>query len=286
MHTRHVGSSGRHRGYCAVTAPGVSDCAEDELGTWELPKNATTSWAAAQGVCTAYCAACQNCRYVSFSARWGDCSWFSACDLSRLERGVDGFQTVQVSALPLGESKHHGGPPRWRSVTAARRHGGHNGSSSSYLTDQEIASLHERVARARGVFIAPRRAVANALFVTAFNAPYMPIYRAWSCRVDRLGFKYLVWAGNKLELADTAHATVFHAPSLLTSGAAGVFNSRRFNSIAQTKLVVALCLLSYVSPPVHWLWLSDPDTYFISDPWPHLHRSLAAGCEYVFQVNT
>ena len=76
---------GKHvYGYCGVTgaAERVADCAVASHGTWKLNRSASRSSHAALGACRELCLGCERCHYISFSATFRDCSWFTSCDLS------------------------------------------------------------------------------------------------------------------------------------------------------------------------------------------------------------
>ena len=93
-------------GYCAATAEFVlnaaqgGDCASGSKGSWALPPFAKRDFASARAACVTHCNACARCAVVSYSPKWGDCSWFSSCDLSALRRDVEGFRTVRVRVAP------------------------------------------------------------------------------------------------------------------------------------------------------------------------------------------
>ena len=61
----------------------------------------------------AYAAAgCQRCRYVSYSPHHEDCSWFHACDYTKLQSEVNGFRSGRVEPSMIDFS---------RAVKAARQ---------------------------------------------------------------------------------------------------------------------------------------------------------------------
>ena len=62
-------------GYCAATAFG-GDCSLDTQGAFTSPSG---------DACVEQCKRCERCRFVSFSKRLNDCSWFSQCDMQQLE---------------------------------------------------------------------------------------------------------------------------------------------------------------------------------------------------------
>ena len=63
-------------------------------GAWRLSKRAQNGpLRAAAEHCLRLCSGCARCAYISFSQRYGDCSWFtaSACNLTRLSNEIKGF---------------------------------------------------------------------------------------------------------------------------------------------------------------------------------------------------
>ena len=50
--------------------------------------------------CLAFCAGCQRCRFISYSEIGRDCSWYNACDTSRLEPSWLRHRTAQVRHVP------------------------------------------------------------------------------------------------------------------------------------------------------------------------------------------
>jgi hypothetical protein len=85
------------RGYCQRTL-GPGDCAGGQQGTLDVSalKGSGDTMANMVLSCLQRCAACARCRYVSVSVRFGDCSWFSTCELQRLRTDVPGFFTADA----------------------------------------------------------------------------------------------------------------------------------------------------------------------------------------------
>ena len=90
-------------GYCAVTGdpayeevPQSASCTHGTSGSWPLADNETASWDTALHACALRCQACPRCRIVSYSMKWGDCSWFHSCPLDNLLHEVKGFRTAVV----------------------------------------------------------------------------------------------------------------------------------------------------------------------------------------------
>jgi len=66
-----------------VTQEGrIGDCERGASGSFGDPGSSRLSDAV--GACLQRCSQCPRCRYISVSTRHNDCSWFSACQLSRL----------------------------------------------------------------------------------------------------------------------------------------------------------------------------------------------------------
>eukprot|EP00966_Prymnesium_polylepis_P283112 6541841-Prymnesium_polylepis.1 len=80
------GSALRFAGTCGITPEWSPDgesstnCSTAASGAWKASAKGVTSLAQ----CEALCSRCLNCRYVSFSLHFDDCSWFRDCKLSRL----------------------------------------------------------------------------------------------------------------------------------------------------------------------------------------------------------
>ena len=87
-------------GHCGVTGgPGV--CSVDLQGAWVLNETESSSLSKARTACVRRCTACSNCNWVSYSIAHKDCSWYFACEPSRLvlESPVaKSFRTVMVRA--------------------------------------------------------------------------------------------------------------------------------------------------------------------------------------------
>ena len=57
-------------GPCALTSLWEDDCENGTKGSW---------WTSDARGCVLRCAACTNCKFLSFSARANDCSWYAEC---------------------------------------------------------------------------------------------------------------------------------------------------------------------------------------------------------------
>jgi hypothetical protein len=88
-------------GACGAAEKGPGDCATDDQGVWPMapPRHSLAT-------CIAMCRCCERCRYISYSAQSGDCSWFAACRMGGLVqptiRGTSQsgktYTTVEVTA--------------------------------------------------------------------------------------------------------------------------------------------------------------------------------------------
>ena len=90
-------------------------CNEALHGAWTLAENVTQ--AEAEHACRVGCVACANCAYVSVSFEQRECSWYSACDTSKLVKGAHGstFQTHFVRELSRdSETSHESHAAEWR----------------------------------------------------------------------------------------------------------------------------------------------------------------------------
>ena len=85
----------RRDGVCRATDYG-GDCEHDDLGAWQLD--------GPLGVCVGMCACCARCRFVSFSAKNKDCSWYASCDSFETSwaepAGTSGAGYVTVQVVP------------------------------------------------------------------------------------------------------------------------------------------------------------------------------------------
>ena len=102
-----VATLGRPRpGYCEATPDSrmndgseAGDCQHGNTGSWPLLRSETGSWEAASRTCAAMCAHCTRCRFVSYSLKFADCSWFHECSLERLQAGVQGFRSARLRSV-------------------------------------------------------------------------------------------------------------------------------------------------------------------------------------------
>ena len=108
----HLNHSGARTGYCGWTNPGRASCRTADKGTWDVDLHHIGSMAdcvakhasrpseleptqpsvavyrsdSRPACLVSRCRGCANCRYVSLSLAppHRDCSWYKACDLSKL----------------------------------------------------------------------------------------------------------------------------------------------------------------------------------------------------------
>lgn len=100
VHLKVKASSSPLKGHCS-SAPLNANCEVDDQGSWSASESELRSGEASlAAACVRRCLQCTRCRYVSFSAKWRDCSWFRHCDTGNLLERTDGFQTIDVRAEP------------------------------------------------------------------------------------------------------------------------------------------------------------------------------------------
>ena len=80
-------------GYCRPVIRGAGDCNGDKQGSWGVTEVTVESVAQA---CADLCASCARCRFVSYSHRFKECSWFHDCKLDRLRHDVVGFFSRKI----------------------------------------------------------------------------------------------------------------------------------------------------------------------------------------------
>lgn len=103
-------------GYCARTCDGdEGDCAIGDLGTWPGRTHGILTLEA----CAAACRRCSRCRYVSYSSRNDDCSWFHSCSIQHLGLDWGGDSYTSLAVRPPLESEPGGA--RWRPRAARGR---------------------------------------------------------------------------------------------------------------------------------------------------------------------
>ena len=88
------------RGTCGVTHEGdAGDCQRGTRGSFGWPGR-SSRLADAVGACLHLCSQCSQCRYISVSARFSDCSWYSSCPLSQLRATANTKTFVSGPAAP------------------------------------------------------------------------------------------------------------------------------------------------------------------------------------------
>ena len=78
------------QGYCNKTETGPASCSTASQGSFRMAENE------GQTACFELCMRCERCHYISYSVLWQDCGWFASCDLARLRKDVNGFETLAV----------------------------------------------------------------------------------------------------------------------------------------------------------------------------------------------
>ena len=111
-------------GHCGTTTAAPRDCSSRSFGAFQPLSNLEVrTWRSAERSCVERCRRCANCRYVSFSRQFRDCSWYETCDLENLHKDVDGFQSRRVhqdTEIAESISPSNASPHRLRS--RARQH--------------------------------------------------------------------------------------------------------------------------------------------------------------------
>ena len=83
-------------GHCGKTTDGQSgDCAVGDFGSLKLNHFVFRTWQTVTAECTRRCHACSQCKFVSISRKYKDCSWYAACDLHGTKRLGD-FRSMAV----------------------------------------------------------------------------------------------------------------------------------------------------------------------------------------------
>lgn len=100
------------RGTCNYTSPSAYDdkdaCHTADRGAFRLLPGE------GQGACIAKCMHCRHCEFISYSSRWADCSWFTACDTLHMHTDVGGFEMIKVRKLGGGAHGVTRGVPKQR----------------------------------------------------------------------------------------------------------------------------------------------------------------------------
>ena len=145
-----------HAGYCEVTIAGGVDCAFGTKGSWELQVNETRTPEVALDSCMQRCRACSRCNYVSVSRRFGDCSWFSRCNVSDLRSLPRSFRTIQVKSKAAHEpdfldrcaqsqADSHGNYTSRQRILVVRLGGGLGNQVLALLSSIVLACLTSRI---------------------------------------------------------------------------------------------------------------------------------------------
>lgn len=115
---RAVYNAARSPGVCGITQANENDCRAGAKGTLGVAVAAFTSQAVqlkqlsqseqkwvALSECVAQCNMCDQCRFISFSHTFKDCSWFSKCNMAALRKVPGRFVTIPVmDAIPMALS--------------------------------------------------------------------------------------------------------------------------------------------------------------------------------------
>ena len=165
-------------GFCEVTE--VSSCTVGEAkGAWQ-----TSSLTK----CISKCVDCSRCAFLSFSRELSDCSWFAACNLSRLESSSATHATLQV---------------RRGSTVLERFAGGKKGADS---TKALVAAVQEGLRRPRASCLARQLGVRG----TEGFASHLVLFLNAAAYCERAGCTPVpLWAsrhGSCYALADQSNA--------------------------------------------------------------------------------
>ena len=87
-------------GYCAITNNDPGDCSHGTQGMWSAGLHSMHNIEH----CAMRCLQCRRCRFVSFSSKNDDCSWFSSCPPTLHTDGVGTeFKTVEVAGTTAAQ---------------------------------------------------------------------------------------------------------------------------------------------------------------------------------------
>lgn len=113
------------KGFCGYTEESnVNDCRSGAKGRWSLTESQAATMALAQAACITQCSQCMRCRFISYSARWRECSWFHLCHRwpDKLLTQVDGFGSMflghktPAATLVVLVGSLRGGEAAWQSL--------------------------------------------------------------------------------------------------------------------------------------------------------------------------
>lgn len=107
-------------GHCGAT-DGLDECSTASFGSFGW-RSRIKDWPTAIAWCSRACRACARCRIISVSLQFKDCSWYHACDLSRLARSPDGASGAFRSGppLPAASDDNVSFSPAWRVVSTRK----------------------------------------------------------------------------------------------------------------------------------------------------------------------
>ena len=86
-------------GFCDLTerSTDISSLCVGTKGSWEVQTWKHGSASAALSECRRLCESCAACRWISYSSKEQDCSWFTDCDVGRLRHDFNtGHLTLRV----------------------------------------------------------------------------------------------------------------------------------------------------------------------------------------------
>ena len=140
-------------GHCG-TAGVNADCQVDDAGSWVFDRAEASSWQEAAEACVRRCNSCERCRYVSYSLRRQDCSWFEHCNLEKLPNFVSGFRTLAVApSRVLPPTANPVGPPHIVRLPSDMSSGLWRGTACERFEVYDFPSGFELFAQRRGIVI-------------------------------------------------------------------------------------------------------------------------------------
>ena len=158
MSTRRLARPG-HCGTAGVNA----DCQVDDAGSWVFDRSEASSWQEAAEACVRRCNSCERCRYVSYSLRRQDCSWFEHCNLEKLPNFVSGFRTLAVApSRVLPPTANPVGPPHIVRLPSDMSSGLWRGTACERFEVYDFPSGFELFAQRRGIVEVGKWSACNA----------------------------------------------------------------------------------------------------------------------------
>lgn len=132
------GGTAWHFGHCGITSGATGDCSMGLVGSFGLSSQAAKSgWPTAIHECVLKCRSCEQCRYVTVSLQYQDCSWYHECSLEDI-KSERLFRSGMVSrggtALPRRKKRV--------ALVFFGKHGHFDEQSGSALRSQSMLPRH------------------------------------------------------------------------------------------------------------------------------------------------